>query len=214
MTTPGYTHDELMALNAAWPIEAAARESQEPPVPPLHVRLATLYDTVEVSARGMRADFFCGRWPDGPHGGLWRGMTNPSGKTDLEISPYIIYGGQLRAPQVFRATRASIIYQCAPSWWGTRDDGCCAELKRVEALDATKMRADIHALKSHGEFVVRCGLGTELGGPLAILPRPTEFVIPPQQMFWFQVGFTVMPALHYVWRLIVRLEGRIWIETA
>lgn len=179
---------------------------------------AALYDCFEIGPRGVRQ----GRTMPDPwehaHGYHWRGFTDVHGKTEADISPTFRSGGQLPAPRMFDMRRMSCVFVPLLEWAEPRNAGggegpCQVRAPYAEhGARTARLRADIAAIKAAGRFRLQIGIKDYLSGPLALLPQPTGLVIPPQQMFYAEVAFTVLPELAFTWRVYVRAEGFLGVE--
>jgi len=158
--------------------------------PVLEVMRAKLYDCIDLDT-------------DVPHQ-LWRLFVDTAGKTDAEISPHVISGGQLPAPRLFLADDFRLVYQVRPLSWG--------------ALDAKALRNDVETLKAALTVRLCIGVRNYYEGPAALLPldlRANKLTIPHGQQFFVQLdtfaaGFTIQTT--YRWRVYAQLRGELGME--
>lgn len=133
---------------------------------------------------------------------LWRLFVDNAGKTDLEISPHLVSGGQLPAPRLFVVDDFRLVYQVRPEPAGV-------------ALDSQILRHDVETLKAALTVRLCVGVRDYYNGPAALLPidlRARKLVIPAHQMFFAQLdtmsaGFTITTT--YRWRVYAQLRGEL-----
>lgn len=159
--------------------------------PFLEVMRAKLYDCVDLPR-------------EVPHQ-LWRLFVDTTGKTEAEISPHIISGGQLPAPRIFVVEDFRLVYQVRPALWAT-------------SLDAAVLRRDVETLKAAMTVRLLVGVRNYYEGPAALLPidlRARRLCIPAGQQFCvslesFAAGFTISTV--YRWRVYAQLRGELGME--
>jgi hypothetical protein len=173
------------------PLPGKPMEMKTPPPTPNHfgsavleVTPTSLYDSVVIdhSAPNIYTRLF----------------TDPQGKCDADISPYIGSGGCLPAPKMFVMDRLH-----------------CFLTPQTFYRDARREQFDRDQLMLNAMVQFTIGVRYYFQGLLAMLPkdfRAHKLAIPAQQCFYANVTISGLAPLDHDWKLMIVLDGELGME--